>query len=394
MSTSNVYFDLGQARRVSHALSQAFRDAGSTFKFGIKPHHGSNKESTVLYATDGTTQAIWCEDDTVFSGTKPLDVYEISPALLGPGILGNDAFLTIDADYVEFSVDKTISKALTSNVGCRMRTSNTMQVQNPTGASPSKVIYFSRLKESSVITAFLASLGMLYGFGDEPGMAFHRDKVMGITTGDKPGMFDGLLTAQTMDSGNEGVFYKFSRAFCYVVVNMLLAAKVNETPEDVVVGIYDQTAAGGDVTALVQCGPCCIYTDVVEAKKPSWNTYMPIAFADQVGIPQPEAALVFSAAASTLFSKEPTSQKPVTLVHRSGQGLTVMLPDIGLHMYSDVDMDTFPDFSLELTKNQIVALSYAIGAAQEGTPVNFILGEDDELLVSMDITDSWLIRLK
>lgn len=386
-----TYFDLGEARQVTAALYEAFNDAGAPCKIGIGPLKTSAKESVVVYATDDTTSAVWCEDDTLFSGGIVSTVNRVGPELLGPTVFGKDAFLNQKGQTTSIAVDGSIYNKLKSKVVCETDSTEIMTPRIPTGESPCKVLYYSVLSSRHDIIAFLASLGMLYGFGDSPGIAVYKDKLEGMTTGTMSGTFECKLGATTIDPDTADTFYELPRAFCYVVLNMLLAAKVNEQTRDVVFAIYDGTASGLGLNVLVKCGPCCIYTQASTKPKPSWNTYMPVAFVDQVQIGQPEAVLLFSAVGSTMYTDK--TGKPVVLSSKGNAGLFVTLPN-GSRVYCDSDMGNLPNFDIPLSPRQVAALSFAIGAIREETDVEITLGEDDEILIGMDIADFWIIRLR
>lgn len=384
-----VYFDLGKVRRVAHALDSAFSDAGAQCKLSVGEMDKS-KESLVLYATDGSsTHALWCDDETIFDGSQNPQVAPIPSTFFGQGVFGNEAFFKDTGMTCRLSVDKTINNKLGNRVTLEVPYQKHISVSIPKGTPPSTVVYSAKYTTKQEIVAFMSGLGMLYGFGKEPGFIIRPDRLEGITVGSMPGDFE-IKTTPTVCT-KPGVFYKIPRAFCYVALNMFFAAGIHESADEIYLGIFDESSQGLDTYLFMRCGKCGVYCTITEEKTPSWMDYVPIAFINQVKLNQPSVFLMLSALASLACAE---NVKTTTLVYDEKiQRLKAALPN-GADVSCEIELDGLPPFRVDLSTSQIVALSNTIGAAGEDASVEFLLGDDDEIIVSIGASDTWMIRLK
>lgn len=375
-----IYIDLETTRNFAASLSNTFSELGHEYSLSI----GHHNESMLIHVTDNTTTAMLCDDPSVFNQKDP-KLVRVSKSWLAPLVFSKDAFYQGSTKTQRIIVDPGTGN---SQMVYETTPGPEFSVEMPHLIPTCTLLYHVRLRDRESITAFLSGLGMLYGFGDAPGITVYKDRMEGVTiSGSHPGMF--ALHADSVVCSKEQVHFEIPRSFSYVVLNVLLASKVHETPVDVEIFIYDSDSGGNPARIVIQSGCLFAFADVLETTKPLWSVNMPDALIDTMEIESAVAAMLFCGASAGL--SDSTTTATLTRDSRDDQ-LSMIIPGCAINLEQDVS--AIPVCSIPLTRVQVAALGYAIGAKKKDTPLKFLIGEDQEILISMEVGDFWMVRLK
>lgn len=388
-----VLFDLASARRVISALAGVAADSGAKWQIGLGTTGGKTPHA-IAAGTDGSTTVVWCEQANIFDGCN-ISFWPTDPELLGAAMLGNEAFIQTPGKNtgLELSTDGSVTAQITNMVTCDLSHQVGIDIDIPSNTTPAKVLC-STTVNSQDAPAFLAGLGVLFGFGDRPGLSIQSGKIVGYAVGKTSGSFE--VSAEPGITDNLEMYYTLERSACMAAIATGLACGVGERKYSIYVAVVDTSPTGGKVVMKLQCGPVCVWAPCVACPPPVWVDYLPGAVIESVQIDRPSLVVMLSSFASACFAGK--SAGNIRLKHSLVYGLegAIDIPGAGgnSRFLVEVPHNELPEFNLDLTRNQVLALSYAVSSGDDSPNVNLSLGDGDELLLEASVGRGWTIRLK